>query len=58
MSRMPTTFRLVEGVDFEATADEIGGDVGLKVGEGDHPASRLDKLLPWQWKDRAAKMAA
>ena len=24
----------------------------------DHPAARLDELLPWNWKDRPAKMAA
>ena len=24
----------------------------------DHPASRLDELLPWHWKRRAAKQAA
>jgi len=24
----------------------------------DHPASRLPELLPWNWKDRAAKLAA
>ena len=24
----------------------------------DHPASRLAELLPWNWKDRPAKLAA
>lgn len=24
----------------------------------DHPASRLDELLPWNWKERSAKLAA
>ena len=24
----------------------------------DHPAARLAELLPWKWKDRAAKLAA
>ena len=24
----------------------------------DHPASRLDELLPWNWQDRADKLAA
>jgi hypothetical protein len=24
----------------------------------DHPASRLDELLPWNWKNGAAKLAA
>ena len=24
----------------------------------DHPASKLDELLPWNWKDWPAKLAA
>ena len=24
----------------------------------DHPASRLDELMPWNWKDRTGKLAA
>ena len=32
------------------------GDVLRRI--NDHPASRLDQLLPWNWKSRSAKLAA
>ena len=42
----------LNGVDPQAWLADILGRIA------DHPASRLAELLPWNWKDRAAKLAA
>lgn len=42
----------LNGIDPQAWLADILGRIN------DHPAARLAELLPWNWKDRAAKLAA
>ena len=51
MTTLITTAKLND-VDPQAWLADILGRIA------DHPASRLAELLPWNWKDRPAKLAA
>jgi hypothetical protein len=42
----------LNNVDPQAWLADILGRIN------DHPAARLAELLPWNWKDRPAKLAA
>ncbi len=55
--RAAAMFTLIEtaklnGIDPQAWLTDVLGRIN------DHPASQLADLLPWNWKDRPARMAA
>ena len=57
---VPGKLRVFSGKQVPDPPDEekrrLGADVLRRI--NGHPASRLDELLPWNWKGRSARLVA
>jgi IS66 C-terminal element len=70
--QQPRQFRVVEAAAADRLGDSVVDAAPRKLNNvdpqawladvlrriNDHPASRLDELLPWNWKGRSARLVA